>query len=156
MPHNDTIIFHKSITAIPEWKKTLLQHITFTSIFQHINDIFANQHTTITIVNDGGHCDTFGAFGWVIATGNDILIENQGPALGKPMSSHRAEALGKLSWIIFIKHLLPLLVSHPRCTFQSFLDNLEMVRQTQLNTDLSPAHCANIADYDILIAISNK
>lgn len=72
------------------------------------------------------------------------------------MSSYRAEAYGKLSWIIFLKHLLTILPQHPVCTFHSYLDNLEVVRQTQLTTDFTAASCALMADYDIMIAISNE
>jgi hypothetical protein len=72
------------------------------------------------------------------------------------MSSYRAEAYGKLSWIIFIKHFLEFAHITPECLFHSYLDNLEIVNHTQLSSNLTFASAAIIPDYDILIAISNE
>ena len=69
------------------------------------------------------------------------------------MSSYRAEAYGKLSWILFLKHFTPLLHIRTQCTFHSFLDNLEIVRATQLDSNIQFASSALIPDYDILNAI---
>ena len=109
--------------------------------------------TNTYIVSDGGHIDPYGSFGWVIATDSTILIENSGAARGTPMSSYRAEAYGKLSWILFLKHFTPLLHIRTQCTFHSFLDNLEIVRATQLDSNIQFASSALIPDYDILNAI---
>lgn len=149
----DTEWFQHTISEIPQWEQELLTGTRFLYPVHEIAQLWTSPNTDIYIVSDGGHIEQYGSFGWVVATDSTILIENTGAARGTPMSSYRAEAYGKLSWIIFLKLFTPLLLVRTKCTFHSYLDNLEVVRATQLQSNIQFASNALIPDYDILSAI---
>ena len=137
------------IRSIPRWEGTLIQLTneapSFRGLWQELIDALA----TIILVSDGGCADPYWSFGWVIATENEILWEGTGVARGQPMTSHRAEAYGKLSWITFLIHYAQFLGIEIKCKIVSFCDNIKIVNQTALNR-IATARDAISADYDII------
>jgi len=74
-------------------------------IFPKWDDLIDQEGTKILGVSDGGHKDDYGSFGWAIATDMEPktnLVQNNGLARGQPMSSHRAEAYGRISILLFL------------------------------------------------------
>ena len=151
---DDTEWFQHLISNIPSWEHQLLTGTTFCMTVDIITDSFQKPNSLVTFVNDGGHVDNYGSFGWVIVTDDHLLIDCQGTALGTPMSSNRAEAIGKLSWIVFLNQFKRIHNICTQCTFDSYLDNLEIVQATQLTAAYHYASSALKPDYDIMIAIS--
>ena len=94
------------ITTLPEWERTLLAENWETASYKGLCAELMDAQGTIIIVSDGGQKGDRGTFGWVIGTKHEILWEGRGAACGQPMTPHRAEAYGKLSWICFLKHFI--------------------------------------------------
>jgi hypothetical protein len=111
---------------------------------------------TITFVSDGRCTQSKGSFVWVAANAQLELIECKTIARGIPMTSYRAEAYGKLSWILFLKHFKQYFNISPQCQINSFLDNKEIVRSTSLHQDHLYASQALCPDFDLLIAIQQE
>jgi hypothetical protein len=70
------------------------------------------------------------------------------------MSSYRAEAYGKIAWLIFLKHYATFFNVTIRCTIKSYCDNKELVNQTRFSADPSNIWECMRADYDILNEIA--
>jgi hypothetical protein len=66
------------------------------------------------------------------------------------MSSYRAEAYGKIAWLIFLKHYTTFFKATIRCTIKSYCDNKELINQTRFSVDLSNVWECMRADYDVL------
>lgn len=67
-----------------------------------------------------------GSFGWAIATDQELLVTNKGPATGWPMQSFRAEAFGRLSGLLFITRFLALHDSTIQ-KLHTYLDNTGVI-----------------------------
>ena len=133
-----------------------MEHISIHESTNTISQWLTDPHKCITIVSDGGNIDDHGSFGWIITNNHTTIFENHGTARGTPMSSFRAEAYGKLSWIIFLKHYTTYYHITPTCQIISYLDNLEVVKRTSQTMDYTRLSTALFADYDILIAIHRE
>ena len=93
------------ICEITEWERTLLHHNWETNT-SSLSAVLQDENAKVMAVSDGGQIGDIGTFGWVIGTESEILWEGQGAACGQPMTSHRAEAYGKLAWLCFLKHYI--------------------------------------------------
>ena len=60
----------------------------------------------VYFVCDGGSRPPTGSFGWVIGDEHDEWLKANGPAMGWPMSSFRAEAWSIWNLLSFLRHLL--------------------------------------------------
>ena len=91
-----------------------------------------DQRSTIIAVSDGACSGQFGSYSWVIGTTTENLWEGTGIARGQPMSAYRAEAYGKLSWLLFLLHYSKFMGMEIKCVIQSYCDNIQIVRHTHL------------------------
>jgi hypothetical protein len=66
------------------------------------------------------------------------------------MSSYRAEAYGKIAWLIFLKHNAKFFNVTIQCTIKSFCDNKEVINQTKLSANLANVWECLCADFDVL------
>jgi hypothetical protein len=148
--------FQQHISKQPAWETALLINVTCIVPIEQLFESLANAESTLYIVSDGGCISPHGSFGWVLSTEHQILIENQGTASGIPMTSYRAEATGKLSWILFLKQLHLLFPYQPKCKILNFLDNSAVVKQTSITINHTYASMALKPDYDLLIAIQHE
>jgi hypothetical protein len=96
------IPFWAYIETLPAWERDLLLSVV---IFPEWDNIINQEGTKILGVGDGGNKDNYGSFGWAIASNMEPktnLVQNSGLARGQPMSSHRAEAYGRISILLFL------------------------------------------------------
>ena len=85
-----------------------LEFVASESGLQQLFDAF---NTTVNLpevyfVCDGGSRPPTGSFGWVIGDEHDEWLKTNGPAMGWPMSSFRAEAWSIWNLLSFLCHLL--------------------------------------------------
>jgi hypothetical protein len=66
--------------------------------------VLTQNHTTLLAVSDGGSDvpKSYGSFGWVLGTDQEIPWGCKGVARGYPMQSYRAEGYGRLSLLLFL------------------------------------------------------
>ena len=85
---------------------------------------------TIWIVSDGGKGDAIGYYGWVVATGTNIIYEGEGHVPGNPLhlDSLRAESMGMLHALSVIGPLLAKIQYTGTVILAS--DNLELIKRT--------------------------
>jgi len=84
------------------------------------------------------------------------MVEGHGTAPGEPMSSHRAEAFGKLSWIISLHHVTLFHGIVIKCLIRSYCDNKSIVDTTKtsdLYNRMTTTLCPN---FDVLRTIAIK
>jgi hypothetical protein len=87
-------------------------------------------------VTDGGAKDKLGSFGWVISTTTRKLWKGRGYAKGSPMDSHRAEGIGRVAGLLFLKRFCEFhKITHCRKSLSSFCDNKDAVRLAQLTVN---------------------
>jgi hypothetical protein len=84
------------------------------------------------------------------------MVEGCGKAPGQPMSSHRAEAFGKLAWINFLHHITMFYNITTRCSIQSYCDNKAIVQTTQTHHQYNRMSLAMCPNYDVLRTIAIK
>jgi hypothetical protein len=136
------------ISNIPKWDWILSSKDVIT--------ILNDDNAEISIVSDGGCYRSFGSFGWVISNKLNIMIEGHGSVPGAPMSSHRAEGFGKLSWVTLLHHITLYFGVTIRCTIRSYCDNKAIVQTTKTQMTYSSLSLAVCPNYDILRTIATK
>jgi hypothetical protein len=70
---------------------------------EFIKEAMEEDEKQVIFVSDGGCSNERGSFGWVMSIIGLVSATGGGHVPGIPMSSHRAEGFGKLSWLVFIK-----------------------------------------------------
>jgi hypothetical protein len=95
-------------------------------------ELLLDDTVQLTFVSDVSHISERGTFGWALAHGERLLWECSGNARGWPMSSYRAEAYGKASWLQFLTAYAECFDLRISCSVVGYCDNLEIVRQTNL------------------------
>jgi hypothetical protein len=155
-PTEDTEYFSSYLTTIPSWEAALISNIDIKAPSKYILYQFECPETTLHIVSDGSFIAPKGAYGWVIANDNTILIESNGIALGEPMTAYRSEIYGKLAWLLFIKHYTTFNNIQIQCKIRNFCDSTKVIQDTKINSNHQYASTATNADFDILIAIQNE
>jgi hypothetical protein len=144
------------LLSLPDWEQQLMEHINWIMPRDQVLKILEDENKEVTIVSDGGCSDTLGAFGWIIANQLATMVEGQGTVTGEPMSSHRAEAFGKLSWIIFLHHITLYFRITVRCSLRSFCDNMAIVEGTTTQNSYSSLYQAVCPNFDVLKSIAIK
>jgi hypothetical protein len=138
------------VRALDTWENKLLCNIHFMCTNDEFVDITQSATETITIVSDGGCIQEIGSYGWVVAHNNRIIVTGQGRAYGGPMSSHRAEAFGKLSWMVFIHRFLQFTNIKVKCGLESFCDNKSVIEQTKTTETMEECYKAMMPNYDVV------
>ena len=72
------------------------------------------------------------------------------------MTSYRAEAYGKLSWILFLHHYTTYYNITIQSTISPYLDNESIGKRTNPQVNYTKAYTTLWSDYDILIAIHKE
>jgi hypothetical protein len=89
------------------------------------------QNANILAVSDGGSdaALSYGSFGWVLGTDEEILSGCKGVARGYPMTSYRAEGYGRISVLSFLTHYLRFLEIQPHdiLCIVSYCDNTSLL-----------------------------
>jgi hypothetical protein len=138
------------VATLDRWEKKLLCNINFACTNDEFVEIAQNETETITIVSDGGCIQEFGSYGWVVAHSNRIIVTGQGQAYGGPMSSHRAEAFGKLSWMVFIHRYMQFTHIKVKCGLESFCDNKSVIEQTKTMETMEECYKTMMPNYDVV------
>jgi hypothetical protein len=105
-PHLTTS-FTQYINALASWEQHLLQGVQMKrQPYDLVHQLTqATPTSPVLLVSDGSQRDKFLSFGWVLgSTQHEIFAEHSGVGMGEP-SSHRAEAWGMLSGVVFLYHL---------------------------------------------------
>lgn len=154
-----SLSFESYTSSLPAWEKHLLlgAQLYFQPYeIQHL----LNTNTTLSglyLVSDGSQKGKEMTYGWVFGTATGlILAEHSGPGHGQP-SSHRAEAWGMLSGLLFVHHLRKY-TTHPHHPSNSphpitcFSDNSGLIhRIKQRHTYEIPYPNATLAtDWDLV------
>jgi hypothetical protein len=121
------------VERLPEAERDLLQGCR--EVFTNGNDrplwdILQDERCELVTVSDGSHQGKRGSFGWVMAADDQIVWECRGRARGNPMTSYRAEAYGKVAWLVFLCEFAKCFKLDIKCKVRSYCDNLEVVKQT--------------------------
>jgi hypothetical protein len=69
------------------------------------------------------------------------------------MSSYRAEAYGKLAWLLFLHHYCECFGISVNCAIRSYCDNQEVIKQTRFHSKMDKVWDCLRPDYDILLEI---
>jgi hypothetical protein len=72
---------------------------------------------------------------------------------GHPMSSCRAEAYGKLAWLLFLNHYCECFGITINCSIRSYCDNMEVIKQTRFHSRMDKVWDCLRPDYEILVEI---
>jgi hypothetical protein len=107
----------------------------------------------LNICSDGGHIDNRGSYGWVMTVAGTVIYKGKGHARGHPMSSYRAEAYGKLAWLLFLNHYCECFDITINCTIRSYCDNKEVIKQSRFHARMDKVWDCLRPDYDILLEI---
>jgi hypothetical protein len=93
--HWKSMLFGESLKRrlIPTWEQDLLLHATEKPSTISLYELLTQKHTTLLAVSDGGEPKSYGSFGWVLGTDQEILWVCKGIARGYPAQSYRAEGL---------------------------------------------------------------
>ena len=156
LQQNVSIEWNQYIETISTWEKNLLQNIKYITSKEELNSMLSDPDQIITFVSDGGSKDNIGSYGWILATTTIEIVKSQGQAMGQPMSSHRAEGYGKLAWLTFLRHYSIYHNIIIQCIIHSFCDNKAVVEQTQKGKDYAKSGFAMIANYDVLLAVTEQ
>jgi hypothetical protein len=119
----------------------------------NLAEILQSENRVINVCSDGGHCNNRGSYGWVMAVAGTVIWEGKGHARGHPMSLYRAEAYGKLAWMIFLNHYSKFHSIEIQCAVRSYCDNQEVIKQTMFYSRMDKIWDCLRADYDILLEI---
>lgn len=144
------------IQSIPDWENNLIRNIDWYLPVETVLSILQNENKEVLIVSDGGCSGNDGAFGWVIANQLLTMIEGHGTAPGAPMSSHRAEAFGKISWIILLHHITLFHGIVIKCIIRSYCDNKAIVDATKTSDLYESLYLAMCPNFDVLRSIAIK
>lgn len=144
------------VTTLETWEQHLISFTYNMITIIDINKILSNENETIILVSDGGCRGTHGSFGWVMATADIELVKSQGQVPGIPMSSHRAEGFGKLSWLTYLNHYTIFHKININCTIHSYCDNMAIVNQTSTGSDYKKSCLAMLPNFDVLKAIYDQ
>ena len=150
---NDINSWKKYILTIHAWEQVIIKNITMNCTIDEFNNILLNTNESLIVVSDGGCIQNIGSFGWVMGTNEHELIQGRGTVPGSPMSSHRAEGIGKLSWLVYIKHYLIFNKLNIKCKVTSYCDNKAIVDQTGIHIDYTRSKEAMDPNYDVLRTI---
>ena len=105
--HTLVLSFSQYVNSLSTWEKYLLQGIHLKYQPYEILNILnqAEEQTRTLLVSDGSQRTDFTTYGWVFGSEhNEIYAEHAGEGFGE-CTSHRAEAWGMLSGIVFLNHL---------------------------------------------------
>jgi hypothetical protein len=69
------------------------------------------------------------------------------------MSLYRAEAYGKLAWLLFLNHYCECFGITINCSIRSYCDNMEVIKQTRFHSRMDKVWDCLRPDYDILLEI---
>jgi exonuclease III len=143
------------IQSLPEWERNLVEYAwECDNCENELQTALCDPNSMLNVASDGGCIGNNGSFAWVIASGKKRLWRANGYAQGGPMSSYRAEAFGKLSWLVFLRVFCDFHSINPTCKIQHCCDNQELIKQTALWTHEPDAHNEPLqADYDVLVEI---
>jgi hypothetical protein len=119
------------VQSLSEWERALIEYSwEEDDPAESLLNALCRDNCVLDIVSDGGCSGRHGSFGWVLAADGNILWRANGYALGGPMSSYRAEAFGRASWLVFLRQYCSFHGIHPRCTIRNYCDNSELIKQT--------------------------
>jgi len=151
------IPFWAYIETLPAWERDLLLSVV---IFPEWDDIIDQEETKILGVSDGGHKDDYGSFGWAIATDMEPktnLVQNNGLARGQPMSSHRAEAYGRISILLFLVRYAEYRGKPYSTSLQTIMycDNSGVLTtEKRLKRGVESPYCQLNPDHNVLVTIA--
>ena len=132
------------------WESDIIKTTTETKTNQRqLWEALSDKKEKLYIVSDGSCKEEHGTFGWVIGTDTEILWTGAGRASGEPMSSHRAEAYGMLSWTCFLGRYLEYFNIEAKCEIESFCDNMDVIKQTKFDRHDS-VKGTTIPDFDVI------
>jgi hypothetical protein len=137
------------ISALPEWAGSTLQNMHIeehTPIWLFPED----DHALIYVVSDGSVIDHRGAYAWVIASSNKVLLSGQGSIFDTSMSSYRAEVFGILAWSLYVWHYSQILQLNIPSTWYPFCDNITAVNSMNDVSDTQPRHSMQ-SDLDLIV-----
>jgi hypothetical protein len=126
--------FEEYIASLPTWEQDLLQYIDLNlPPFEFLHRLSSLTSTTgpTLAVSDGSQVQDRIAFGWTIRDGEDIdVARSRSPGWGKA-TSHRAEAYGFLSVILFIERITTFCHWHKLLSFHFFSDNNGLISRAK-------------------------
>lgn len=99
--------FHDYVHTLSDWEKHLLSGVNLlVSPYEIVHRLHTiDKKKVLYLVSDGSHMGDSITFGWVFGTEDGtIYAEHANYGFGTP-TSHRAEAWGSLSAVIFLAHL---------------------------------------------------
>ena len=141
IPKDSTKTWIQHVQSLPDWAQDLLP--------TQANEIHTNISKFTIAVSDGSHDEAWGAYGWVIGDSHTTLFTHSGVARGYPMSSHRSEAYGILSLVLFIQQTIVFSSTKPPSPIEIFCDNKAVITILQDTEKLKPNNVKN----DILAEI---
>lgn len=140
--------FDDYIQSLPAWEQHLLQNIVFHfgpyEIVHRISTPTAGTRSKIFLVSDGSQRDDDLTYGWVCGSDEGtIYAENSGFGYGSP-SSHRAEAWGMLSAVLFLHHL-EVYTRTPdtpfrQCFIEAYSDNSGLITRLKQRSQYSTSY----------------
>jgi hypothetical protein len=142
--------------ALPECVREILKGCTeiHRKDKPDLMDILLSETKVLNICSDGGHINNRGSYGWVMAAAGTVIYQGKGHARGYPMSSYRAEAYGKLAWLLFfLHHYCECFGITINCSIRSYYDNLEVIKQTRFYSWMDKVWDCLRPDCDILVEI---
>jgi hypothetical protein len=147
---NNENSWQQHVNKIEQWEKDIIGETKFHASHDDIKEKLEDGLITITFVSDGGCMSTKGSFGWVMANGHQVLISSKGNVSGQPMSSHRAEGFGKLSWIVCINQIIKFSKIKVKCHIKSYCDNQTLINQTKIQKRLDRVSEALLPNFDVV------
>jgi hypothetical protein len=141
--------------ALPECVREILKGCTeiHRKDKPDLMDILLSETKVLNICSSGGHINNRGSYGWVMAAAGTVIYQGKGHARGYPMSLYRAEAYGKLAWLLFLNHYCECFGITISCSIQSYCDNLEVIKQSRFYSRMDKVWDCLRPDYDILVEI---
>ena len=107
LPTRPVLSFTNYIATLPPWEQFLLRGIKFVHRpYEIIHRLTTKDHPTKTfLVSDGSQIGEKITFGWVVGSDKGQTYAVHSGSGHGTSTSHRAEAWGMLSALVFIKHL---------------------------------------------------
>ena len=113
------------------WQNYFVQNVTYQAKENELSIQLQTPGSQILLVTDGGAEQNSGYYGWVIATGDSVLITGTGrlACADSQLQSLRGEIASYLACSTFLRQYLE--IHHPRVVARitHFVDNMTLVRR---------------------------
>ena len=149
--------FSEHVETLAPWARQLLRGIKFhLGPYEIIHLLTTRDHTKeVYLVSDGSQQEDKLSFGWVFGNNEgEVYAEHSGPGFGTP-TSHRAEAWGMLSAILFLQEFQRYTNLQPIYTIPlvtAFTDNSGLIQRIEQRTSYTTAYpnTTLLPDWDLI------